>query len=140
MHRALYTNNKINAKKKVSCRFFIGELFLLGNLSRKYFKLWNNHYKFKIELHNNFKSWMHNKMVHRIIFYSTKWKRHTHFRAQSCGFWVIFWFLLFDCNGLQKRSIVLNRISTIPSLMLIKPFCYILLCHQIYLLHSLCTL
>jgi hypothetical protein len=39
MHRALYTNNIKDAKKKVSCRFFIGELFLLGNLSRKNFKL-----------------------------------------------------------------------------------------------------
>jgi hypothetical protein len=38
-HRALYTNNIKKCEKKVFCRFFIGELFLLGNLSRKHFKL-----------------------------------------------------------------------------------------------------
>jgi hypothetical protein len=32
----------------------------------------------------------------------TKRQRQTYFRAQSCGFWVFFWFLLFDCNRAQS--------------------------------------
>jgi hypothetical protein len=52
---------------------------------------------------------MHSNMVHQIIFYGIKRQRRNHFRAQSCDFWVIFWFLLFDFE-LRKRSIVLNRV------------------------------
>jgi hypothetical protein len=33
---------------------------------------------------------MHSNTVYRIIFYGIKWQRRTHFRAQSCGFWVFF--------------------------------------------------
>jgi hypothetical protein len=51
---------------------------------------------------------MHSKMVHRIIFYSTKRQRRTHFRAQSCGFLGLFGFLLFDCNRAQSGLSPIN--------------------------------
>jgi hypothetical protein len=44
---------------------------------------------------------MHSNTVHR-IFYGTKRQRRTHFRTQSCGFWVHFWFLLFNWNRAQS--------------------------------------
>jgi hypothetical protein len=47
---------------------------------------------------------MHSNKVHRIIFYGTKRQRRTYFRAQSCDFCVIFWFLSFDCNRAQSGS------------------------------------
>jgi hypothetical protein len=87
MHRALYSNNIQNAKKTVSCRFSIGELFLLWNLSRKNFKLWNNRYKSNIELHNNYKKILH-----------------------LGSFLVPIVWLQPSSIRLQKRSIVLNRV------------------------------
>jgi hypothetical protein len=62
---------------------------------------------------------MHSNKVHRIIFYGTKRQRRTHFRAQACGFWVLFSACvliviiylqivrlkkkkLFDCNRAQS--------------------------------------
>jgi hypothetical protein len=45
---------------------------------------------------------MHSNTVHRIIFHGTKRQRYTHFRAQSLGFRVRFWFLLFDRNRAQS--------------------------------------
>jgi hypothetical protein len=47
---------------------------------------------------------MYSSTVHQIIFYGTKRQRCTHFRAQSCDFWVLFRFLLFDCNRAQSGS------------------------------------